>query len=412
MLTADGCLARRARLWDRLPSGIDWVLIADPRHVLYLSGFLIQPLSFSVNERGWLLLERQGPATLLADNFARRSALAAPFVDIEELETWYDHRHSVIDRDAALLASLARVAPRLQSRSGLIEGEWLPALAAELLPTGAARLPTPPAGGPAVGGPTVGIPAAGAGNARGVTTLGELLLQLRRQKDPDELATLQLAMDACAAGHAAALRTVAPGVTEFEVYRAIHAAVLEQAGRPVQIYGDFRANDAAVPKRGGPPTGERLTEGSLYLLDYSVIIDGYRSDFTNTVCAGVPTAAQRELFDWCHEALQAGAGALRAGVTGREVYEATAGPLRRSPHGATFTHHAGHGLGMAHPEAPILVAESVDTLLPGDVVTVEPGLYVPGIGGIRLEHNYLVTAEGSQVLSRHTLALTPGDPPR
>jgi Xaa-Pro aminopeptidase len=62
---------------------------------------------------------------------------------------------------------------------------------------------------------------------------------------------------------------------------------------------------------------------------------------------------------------------------------------------------------MAHPEAPILVAESTDSLLAGDVVTIEPGLYVPGVGGIRLEHNYVVTAEGSRVLSQHTLALTP-----
>ena len=389
MLTVEGCQARRARLWERLPREVEWVLVADPRHVYYLSRFLIQPLSFSVNERGWLLLERDGPATLLADNFSRRSAIAPPAVDVEELETWYDHRHSVIDRDAALLAALARVAPRLRTRPGLIEGEWLPALAAELLPTGAPRLSVTPS--------AAGEPA----------TLGELLLRMRRQKDADELATLQQACDACAAGHAAALQAVLPGATEFDVYRAIHAAVLAQAGRPVQIYGDFRANDAETPKRGGQPTDLRLAEGNLYLLDYSVIVDGYRSDFTNTICAGQPTAAQRELFDWCAQALRAGAGALRAGVTGREVYEATAGPLRASSHGQTFTHHAGHGLGMAHPEAPILVAESTDTLLAGDVVTIEPGLYVPGVGGIRLEHNYVVTAEGSRVLSQHTLALTP-----
>ncbi|MFM8217764.1 MAG: aminopeptidase P family N-terminal domain-containing protein, partial [Planctomycetaceae bacterium] len=140
MLTAECCLVRRARLWDRLPREIDWVLVADPRHVYYLSRFLIHPLSFSVNERGWLLLERDGPATLLADNFSRRSALAPPAVDVEELETWYDHRHSVIDRDAALLATLARVAPRLAARPGLFEGEWLPALGAVLLPTGTPRL--------------------------------------------------------------------------------------------------------------------------------------------------------------------------------------------------------------------------------------------------------------------------------
>ena len=83
MLTREGCLERRQRLWNQLPEETQWVLVADPRHVYYLSGFLVQPLSFSVGERGWLLLERNGPATLLADNFTRRSAVAPPHVDAE-----------------------------------------------------------------------------------------------------------------------------------------------------------------------------------------------------------------------------------------------------------------------------------------------------------------------------------------
>ncbi|MCY2963701.1 MAG: Xaa-Pro peptidase family protein [Planctomycetota bacterium] len=384
MLTLAGCVERRNRLWDRLPASVEWVLVADPRHVYYLSGFLVQPLSFSVNERGLLLLERNGPATLLADNFTRRSALAAPFVDVEELEPWYDHKHSVINRDHALLAALARVAPRLRSRPGVIEGEWLPVLAGELVPTGSSRFT---AGSGAVG------------------TLGDLLKTLRRNKHADEIATLELAMRACAAGHAAALATVRPGVTEFDVYRAIHAGVLAQAGKPVQVYGDFRSTNAATPTRGGAPTDYVLQAGDLYLLDYSVIVDGYRSDFTNTVCAGEPSVDQRRLFDLCVEALAAGQSSLRAGVPAVSVYRATAAPLRASPFGETFTHHAGHGLGMAHPEPPILVADSTDVLEAGDVVTLEPGLYVPGIGGIRLEHNYLITETGSRRLSPHRLAL-------
>ncbi|HBH53133.1 MAG TPA: aminopeptidase P family protein, partial [Planctomycetaceae bacterium] len=81
-------------------------------------------------------------------------------------------------------------------------------------------------------------------------------------------------------------------------------------------------------------------------------------------------------------------------------------PLRQSGWGDTFTHHAGHGLGLGHPEPPILVAESTDVLETGDVVTLEPGLYVPGVGGIRLEHNYLITPTGARCLSPHELRLT------
>ncbi|MFN8856609.1 MAG: M24 family metallopeptidase [Planctomycetaceae bacterium] len=386
MLTLEGCRERRQRLWDQLPDDTQWVLVADPRHVYYLSGFLVQPLSFSVGERGWLLLERNGPATLLADNFTRRSAIAPPHVDAEELETWYDHRHSVVNRDHALLASLKRVAGGLLDRPGIIEEEALPLHASGYLPDAVGEFE----------------------HHEQWHTLGNLLRRLRRNKHADEVATLERAMRACAAGHAAALATVAPGVTEFEVYQAIHAAVLAETRHPVQIYGDFRSTNRETPKRGGAPTDQVLAAGDLLLLDYSVIVDGYRSDFTNTVSAGPPGPEVQRLFQACHEALQAGAAALRPGVRAVDIYETVATPLRQSGWGDTFTHHAGHGLGLGHPEPPILVAESTDVLETGDVVTLEPGLYVPGVGGIRLEHNYLITPTGARCLSPHELRLTAG----
>ena len=70
-----------------------------------------------------------------------------------------------------------------------------------------------------------------------------------------------------------------------------------------------------------------------------------------------------------------------------------------------FPHHAGHGLGLSHPEAPFFVLEATEALLAGDVVTLEPGLYVPGVGGVRIEHNYLITDAGYERLSNHTIAL-------
>jgi hypothetical protein len=81
MLTLEGCLARRERLWGLVPEDVEWLLIADPRHVQYLSNFWVQPLSFSGGERALLLLEREGPATLMADNFTFRSAVHEPYVN-------------------------------------------------------------------------------------------------------------------------------------------------------------------------------------------------------------------------------------------------------------------------------------------------------------------------------------------
>src|SRR5580692_7387549 len=125
MLTKDGCLSRRRRLWEAVDSQIEWLLIADPRHVNYLANFWIHPLSFSAGERGLLLLERDNGATLLCDNFALGSSSSEPHVDRQVIETWYDHQRSPFNRDHALFAALKQVAHKLVGRPGLVESEWL-----------------------------------------------------------------------------------------------------------------------------------------------------------------------------------------------------------------------------------------------------------------------------------------------
>lgn len=377
MLTADGCLARRYRLWDALPQEYDWVLIADPRHVHYFSNFWVNPISFSTCERGLLLLERSGQATLMADNFTRRSAVADPFVDEEVIGKWYDHKHSVMNRDHVLFAQLKLLAPRLKGRRGLVEAEWLPVMAADELDL--------------------------AHECRALE-LGSIIRQLRRQKEPDEIELLSRCMRACDAGHAQALKSIRQGMTELELYCDVQRAAELAAGLASVVYGDFRAVNAEIPKRGGQPTSYVLKEGDMFILDYSVMIGGYRSDFTNTLAVGEPTANQIEIFETAKSALLAAEAVTKAGTRAADVYRAASKVLEDAGH-APLVHHAGHGLGLAHPEAPILVSESDDVLLEGDVVTIEPGLYIEGIGGVRLEHNVLVTKSGSRRLSGHELRL-------
>lgn len=390
MLTSAGCAARRERLWNAVPAETEWLLIADPRHVNYLSNFWVHPLSFSGGERGLLLLERNGPATLFGDNFTLRSAAGDPYVDREVIEDWYDHTQSVINRDHALQKAIGTVADHLYGRPGIVEAEWLPLAVWELFgfdkESHSSRRE------------------AGESDAGAAPDLGTVIRQLRRSKEPDEIELLSLCMQATNAGHARAREVVREGATDLEVYREVQSAAVAAAGRPALVYGDFRVTNAARPKAGGLPAGETLQTGDLFILDYSVVIDGYRSDFTNTLAVGAPTDEQQMLFRLCEAAMRAGEETLKAGVAAKDVYAAVSAPMESAGYGR-LPHHAGHGIGLAHPEPPILVPESADTLVAGDVVTLEPGMYVEGIGGMRIEHNYLVTENGYERLSDHVISL-------
>jgi Xaa-Pro aminopeptidase len=384
MLTKDGCLSRRRRLWEVVDPQIQWLLIADPRHVNYLANFWIHPLSFSAGERGLLLLERDNGATLLCDNLALGSSSAEPHVDQQVVDPWYDHQHSAANRDHSLVKALEKAAGPLAGRPGLIETEWLSAQALDALPVSSVQ---------------------NCGAGKHGPSLGSAIRQLRRRKEPDELTILRQCMRAGDAGHARAWDVIRTGVSEIDVFREVQQTVIATAARPGLVYGDFRATTNKQPNLGGLPTAYRLQLGDLFILDYSVVLNGYRSDFTNTIAVGVPTIRQQETFQICVAALKSGESVLRAGARAADVYAAVSQPFVDAGK-PPLPHHAGHGIGLAHPEPPIFVPQSEDMLMAGDVVTLEPGSYQTGVGGMRFEHNYLITDTGAERLSNHRISLT------
>ncbi len=377
MLTLEGCRNRQMRMWAALPEHVEWVLVADPRHVNYLCGFWVNPVSLSAGERGFLYLERDGETVLMTDSFTPGSAAQHPFVDRLITEPWYDRLHAAPNRDHVLFDALRHISARLHPRAGLMEAEWVPAGAFPSLGVGFERVP-----------------------ADGMS-LGSLLRSLRRRKEPDEIELLLRCIRAGEAGHRRGREVVAPGVSELEIYREVQSAAIETLGEVGIVYGDFRATTPSMPKAGGPPTDYVLKRGDTFILDYSVVLSGYRGDFTNTLVAGHPTPEQQLIMDACRAGIESGERALCAGAVASEVYQSVNAPLAAA--GWPLRSHAGHGLGLGHPEAPAFVSESDEVLERNDVVTLEPAAYVDGVGGVRIEHNYLVTESGFERLTHHAI---------
>jgi Xaa-Pro aminopeptidase len=364
MLSAEGCRQRRQRLWQLLdpkPES-DYLLLTDPIHLTYLANFWVDPFSLGAGFGGALIVRRDGNAKLIHDKRLPQSVEAA-HVDETRVITWYDGQSPA--HEPRQLALLEAVNPQ---GSGLRVHDRL------------------------------GDPYA----ATVIRTIGAM----RRQKYADEIDVLRRCMLATDAGHAWARANIKPGMTELDMYRGVNSACMEAAGHPVIVYGDF-AVSPGPERRGGPPTDRVLQPGDMFILDYSVVINGYRSDFTNTLVVGKqPKPDQRRLYDLSMAAMKAGEKELRAGAACLAVYNAVRGEFEKAGVADDFPHHAGHGLGLTHPEAPFMVRHADESLLAGDVVTLEPGLYIAGVGGLRIENNYLITETGYERMSNHVISLT------
>ena len=229
------------------------------------------------------------------------------------------------------------------------------------------------------------------------------ILALRRAKDDDEVQLIRRAVSACEAAYARARAMLEPGVTEIQVYAQMYAAAVEVVGEIIGEVGqDFRAG---VP--GGPPRPCPVEAGQLMPLDVSIRARGYGCDLCRTFAVdGRPTEDQQRAHGLVVAALEHVEAVAGPGVSCKQLYQDVA-EMIDGKHGWSFFHHLGHGIGLGVHEAPRLNPHWADTLEPGDVFTVEPGLYHPEQlrGGVRLEHNYLVTESGLDRLSQYPLDL-------
>jgi len=228
------------------------------------------------------------------------------------------------------------------------------------------------------------------------------LYRLRRAKDPDEVAMLRMAIAGTARMYERAREIITPGINELEVFNQLQAASVEQFGEMLTGTG----NDYCSGERGGPPRDRVIEDGELYILDLGPAYRGYFADNCRAIAVnGNPTDAQQQAWQEIMPVFDLIAAEVKPGVSCRGVFEQVQAMLDQATLGE-FNHHLGHGIGLFPHEAPHLNPYWDDTFAPGDVFTVEPGLYAPELrAGIRLEHDYLVTDDGIELLTDFTLDL-------
>lgn len=368
MLRKEACAKRLEALKDRLRvRGIPVAIVSDPKHVYYFTGLLLDPRT---------------PGLLMVDSEAD-DALIVPESQAATGEEQFGGRvigyeHYSIQQIVHPEEHLWEVWSELAKKRGIVG--------------------------------TVGIEKAHLSVRFREVLSGDLvdissdIAEMRKRKAADEIALIERCARWTDVGYSVAQAAIEEGKTELEVYAEVLSGCTKAAGVPLPLDGDFVSGERTIDIGGGP-TDRTLRKDDLFILDLYPTYFGYQADTCRTLVVGAPNAKQIELYDLLRRALEAGEEQLRPGVRAKDVYQRVYDTLADAGYGARFPHHAGHGVGLNAPEAPFLIPGSDEVLKEGMVVTLEPGIYLPGFGGLRMEDDYLITSDGRRVLSHFSRTL-------
>jgi Xaa-Pro dipeptidase len=230
--------------------------------------------------------------------------------------------------------------------------------------------------------------------------------RLRIQKDAGEIADMRRAAEIAGQALSATLPMVKVGISERELASELFVNLL-RAGSDAEL--PFAPIVASGPNSANPhatPSDRVLRSGDLILFDWGASYQSYCSDITRTFAVGEIPDKIVEIYQTVLQANAAGRAAGKPGLAAGEVDRAAREVIQHAGYGAQFTHRTGHGLGMEGHEAPYIYAENEQLLAEGMVYTVEPGIYLPGEGGVRIEDDVVVTASGSESLTDFPRELT------
>lgn len=242
----------------------------------------------------------------------------------------------------------------------------------------------------------------------GIRVDGGLLWKMRRVKNEEELRLMRKAGVATSAGMHAAIETIRPGVTEIEV-----AAEIEYAMRKKGGWGTGFETIVASGLRSAYPHGgctkRKIRKGDIVVVDIGALYEHYHSDMTRTIVAGDPSEKQTRTYEVVKTAQEKAHKAIKAGAKGKDIDMTARKVIDEAGYGKYFVHGLGHGVGLEIHEPPSLAATSKDRLVLGNVVTNEPGIYIPDFGGIRIEDTVLVLEVYGEKLTKGPYSLEAKD---
>lgn len=227
----------------------------------------------------------------------------------------------------------------------------------------------------------------------------EAVLKLRQTKDQEELQAMEAAQGIAERALEDIVKEIRPGVTEKEIaarlqYLMLHYGASDMSFDPIVVSGP----NGSLPH--GVPSEKEIQAGEFVTMDFGCIYGGYCSDMTRTVAVGSVTEEMERVYKTVLAAQEAGIAAAKAGVPGKAVDAAARAVIEEAGYGEYFTHSFGHGVGVEIHEAPNAASSNDKPLPAGAVISAEPGIYIPGKLGVRIEDVILITPEGRRNLTK------------
>ncbi|NJP04347.1 MAG: aminopeptidase P family protein [Chloroflexaceae bacterium] len=370
--------------WRRVIAAMDeqqWDMLAlvPGANLAYLTG-----LDFHISSRLTLALlpaEHEQPLALvlplLEQERAQRMLEQNGLASVVQCECWHDADGPT----GALLAALNRVLP-----------DGPPLIGIEYTAMRVSELRALEQAGSALRGSVATRDASG------------VLARLRMVKDAAELAAMETAVQIIEHALQQVLEQIRPGITERQL-GAIWTQAINAAGADAPSFDCIVASgpNSALPHHG--QSKRPLQHGDLIVLDGGARYRGYVSDITRTVALAEPGETARVIYELVRRANAAGQAAVRPGVTGEQIDRAVRQVIIDGGYADAFVHRTGHGLGLECHEAPYLTDGSQQALPVGTTFTIEPGIYLPGLGGVRIEDDMVITADGGRSLTSFTREL-------